>query len=288
MVLSCDSQLVDLVEHHPDLLVVHDHAVAVRVLAALTNILFGDVAPYVHGRRVVPEEERLICLGLLFHPLQGFCGDFLVDGLHALLGKRTGIYDRLLSDSSKASVRGGVVNISRFAMQDAARPEHRLKLRVFRIIGKFRLLLGVEVVQIAEEFIEPVNGRQKLVAIAQVVLAKLARGIALGLEQLGDGRVFRLQANGGAGRADLRQAGANRVLAGDKAGATCGAALLGVVVGEEGAFVGDAVDVGGPVSHHTVTELADVPDADIVAPKNEDIRFLGGHFSKPFSVALAC
>ena len=116
-----------------------------------------------------------------------------------------------------------------------------------------------------------------------MVLAELAGGVALRLEQLGDGRVFRLQADGGAGHADLREAGADRILAGDEAGAACGAALLRVVVGEEAAFVGDPVDVGGPVAHHAVAELADVPDADIVAPEDEDIGFFGGHICRSLS-----
>ena len=63
-----DAQLVELVEHLADLLVVDDHAVAVGVLAALADILLGDVGAEVHRRRVVPEEERLVRLGLLLHP----------------------------------------------------------------------------------------------------------------------------------------------------------------------------------------------------------------------------
>ena len=63
-----DAQLIELVEHLADLLIVDDHAIAVGVLAALADILFGDVGTEVHGRRVVPEEERLVRFGLLLHP----------------------------------------------------------------------------------------------------------------------------------------------------------------------------------------------------------------------------
>ena len=66
-----DAQLVELVEHLADLLVVDDHPIAVGVLAALAEVLLGDVGPEVHGRRVVPEEERLVRLGLLLHPGEG-------------------------------------------------------------------------------------------------------------------------------------------------------------------------------------------------------------------------
>ena len=63
-----DAQLVELVEHLADLLVVGDHPIAVVVLPALAAVLVGEVGPEVHGRRVVPEEERLVRLGLLLHP----------------------------------------------------------------------------------------------------------------------------------------------------------------------------------------------------------------------------
>jgi len=35
----------------------------------------------------------------------------------------------------------------------------------------------------------------------------------------------------------------------------------------------DAVDVGGMVAHHSFAEMADVPNADIVSPNDEDIWF---------------
>ena len=78
----------------------------------------------------------------------------------------------------------------------------------------------------------------------------------------------------GAGHADLGQAGADRVLPGDEAGAAGGAALLRVVIGEGHAFLRDAVDVRRPIAHHAPTEVADVPYADVVAPKDQDIGFL--------------
>src|SRR5271166_2473697 len=107
-----------------------------------------------------------------------------------------------------------------------------------------------------------------------MVLAELAGGVAQRLEHLGDGRVFLLQADGGAGQADLGEAGADWVLPRDEASAAGGAALLGIVVGEEGALVRHAVDVGGPVPHHAVAEFANIPNADVVAPEYEDIGFL--------------
>ena len=107
-----------------------------------------------------------------------------------------------------------------------------------------------------------------------MVLAELTGGIAERLEQFGDGRVFRLKSDSGAGHSDFGQAGAERVLAADEGCASGGAALLAVVVGEGDAFVGDAVDVRRPVAHHASAEVTDVPDADVIAPEDQDIRLL--------------
>ncbi len=59
-------------------------------------------------------------------------------------------------------------------------------IRVFRIVRVFRLFLGVEVIEVAEELVEAVHGRQMLVAIAQMVLAELAGGVAEALQELPD------------------------------------------------------------------------------------------------------
>ena len=91
MVLSAMPELVELVEHLADLLVVRDHAIAVVVLPALAAVLLGEVRAEVHRGRVVPEEERLVGLGLLLHPAERLRRDLLVDGLHALLGQRAGV-----------------------------------------------------------------------------------------------------------------------------------------------------------------------------------------------------
>ena len=86
--------------------------------------------------------------------------------------------------------------------------------------------------------------------------------------------VFLLQAFLGARQADLEQAGAERRLPGDEGRAAGGAALLAVPVGEQRAFLGDAVDVGRLVAHHALVVGADVPVADVVAPDDQDVGFL--------------
>ena len=112
-----------------------------------------------------------------------------------------------------------------------------------------------------------------------MVLPELAGGIALRLEQLGDGGVFCLQPDW-PGHPYLGQTGAKRVLAGNEGGTSGGATLLTVVVGESGSFIGNPVDVGGAIPHLAAIVVADVPPADVITPENEDVRFAGlSHFN---------
>ena len=196
------------------------------------------------------------------HESQRFLGDFLVDGLHAFLAERAGALDLL------RAVRVGP------GMNHAARLELLDHCRILEIVRVLELFLRVEVVERAEELVEAVGGRQVLVGVAEVVLAELTGLVALRLEQLGDGNVPRLQPFLRAGQADLEHAGAEADLAGDEARATGGAALLAVPVGEQRAFLRDAVDVRRLVAHHALVVGADVPVADVVAPDDEDVRLL--------------
>src|SRR4029079_16337596 len=79
-------------------------------------------------------------------------------------------------------------------MDHAARPEFLLEFRVLRIVDVFRLLFGIQVVEVAEEFMEAIGGRQRLIAITEVLLAKLTRCIAERLELRRDGRFALLHA----------------------------------------------------------------------------------------------
>ena len=76
------------------------------------------------------------------------------------------------------------------ALQDAARTELRFEGGVLWIVGMLGLVLGVQVIKVAEELVEAVHGRQELVAVPEMVLAELRRGITLWFEQLGNGRVL--------------------------------------------------------------------------------------------------
>jgi hypothetical protein len=106
------------------------------------------------------------------------------------------------------------------------------------------------VVEVAEELVEAVSGGQERVAVAEVILARLPGGIAERLQNFGDCGVLRLQAEIGAGQANLGQSGAKRALPGQKSGAAGGAALLGVVVSEQRPLARDPVDVGRSVAEY--------------------------------------
>jgi D-tyrosyl-tRNA(Tyr) deacylase len=47
-----------------------------------------------------------------------------------------------------------------------------------------------------------------------------------------------------------------------------------IPVGEDRTFLGNSVDIGCLVSHHTHVEGTDVELADIIAPDNQDIGFI--------------
>ena len=180
----------------------------------------------------------------------------------------------LFADLAEARVIGGIVLVRRVAVQHAARAELRLEGRVLRIVHILRLLFRIQVVEVAEPLIEPVDRGQHVVAVAEVVLAELAGHVAQRLEQVGEGRVGLGNAFRRAGQADLGEAGADGRLPGDERRAAGGAALLAIPVGEERAFLGDAVDVRRLVAHHAHVVGADVELADVVAPDDEDVGLL--------------
>src|SRR6185295_9870864 len=175
--------------------------------------------------------------------------EFLVDRLHALFGERPSVLAFLLAP------RSGLPRIS--------------GRRADRVL---RLLFGIEVIKIAEELTEAVHRWQELVAVAEVVLAELSRCIPLRLEQFGNCRVLDGPPLLRRWQSHFQQSSAQRALPGDEGGAAGGAGLPAVVVGENRAFAGDAVDVWRSVTHHATVVPADVQIADVIAHDDEDVR----------------
>ena len=87
---------------------------------------------------------------------------------------------------------------------------------IFRIELLLRLLFGIEVIEIAEELVEPMHCRKELVGIPQMILSELAAGIAERFQQFGERGVFVAQAFLSAGQPDLKQSGAKCALACDE------------------------------------------------------------------------
>ena len=142
-----------------------------RPRPVLPSRLRLQVREDVHAGRVEVAEERLVGLVLPVDEVERRGEELLVDRLHALLGQRAGVLDLAVGGATGCTPRG---------------PKLLPELRVLRIVGVLRLLLGVEVVEVAEELVEAVVGRQELVLVAEVVLAELAGGVAERLQELGD------------------------------------------------------------------------------------------------------
>jgi hypothetical protein len=180
---------------------------------------------------------------------------------------------------AEARIDGRIIAIGRLAFQNATRTEFGLVSRILGIIRQLGLFLGVQMIEIAEELIEAIHGRQRLVTVAHVVLAKLSRGVAEVLEQAANGRIELVHAHWGAGKADLGQASADPVLPRQKGGAPGGAGLLAIVMLELDALTGDPIDARSFITHQPIRVGADIGDADIIAPNDEDIWLTSGRGS---------
>jgi hypothetical protein len=94
---------------------------------------------------------------LALHVVDRRGGSFVVDRLHALLGERAGVFDGLFADLAEPRIDGGVVFVGRLALEDAARTELLPVVRILGTVRQPRLLLGVEVVEVADELVEPLT-----------------------------------------------------------------------------------------------------------------------------------
>ena len=127
--------------------------------------------------RVEPAEERLARGVLALHEVDRGGRSLVVDRLHPLLGQRAGVLDRLLADLAEARIDRRIVLVGGLALEHAARAELLEIRRVLRIVGQLGFFLGIEVIEVAEEFVEAVDRRQRLIAVADVVLAELSGGV---------------------------------------------------------------------------------------------------------------
>ncbi len=141
-------------------------------------MLGAHVGSKVHPRRVEPAEKRFAGFGLTIDEIHRGGGGFVVDGFHPLFGQWTGVFNGLLADTAKAWIFGGIVPVCGLALEDTARAQIRAESGIARVVEVLRFFLGVEVIEIAEEFVEAMYGGQKFVTVAEMVLAELAGGVA--------------------------------------------------------------------------------------------------------------
>ena len=132
-----------------------------------------------HPAWIEPNKEGFLVTVCPIDEIHRSCKEFLVDCFHALLGERPGVFALLLAPGTETGVVARRVGGDRDALHDTARTELRAERGILRIVRILRLLLGVEVIEVAEEFIEAVDGRQELVAVAKMVLAELSGRISL-------------------------------------------------------------------------------------------------------------
>ena len=131
-------------------------------------------------------------------------------------------------------------------------------------------------IQVAPEFLEAVRGRQRVGVVAEMVLAELASVVAEVEQDLGDRRRAWPQIGRAAGKLRRNHAGAQRMHAGEEGIAARGAALFGVIVREDRAFIADAIDIGRLADHQAAVIDARLHDADVVAHDEEDVGLLRG------------
>jgi len=143
--------------------VVFDHTVGVFILSGDATQFLLYMGAEVHAGTTPPHKPGLAGLVLFFDEVDSGIGGLVIDGLHALLGQRAGILDLAASR----------------AVDHATRTELFEELRILRIILILWFLFGVQMVEIAEKFIETMIGRQHLIPITEVVFAELTCGVAM-------------------------------------------------------------------------------------------------------------
>ncbi len=252
----------------------------------------------VHARRVVPDEERL--LGLL-----GIVAVEEVDDLGRKFPRRSSWsapasaaprpcrfgWPAVPSADVQASIgRGGVRQVvvlgstaAGYLRQAGDRRVHArwrdpLLGRALVDVGEAHALHGVEVIEVAPEFLEPVCGRQGFGGISEMVLAELACRVAEIIQEPGEVRRAGPQIGRASGNFRQDHADAHRLHAGDERSAASRAALLGIVRHEFRTFVADAIDVRRFADHQALVVDARLHPADVVAHDEQDVgllRFLG-------------
>src|SRR5208337_3441218 len=221
------------------------------------HVLIRQHGRDVHAHRVVKAEKWLAgLLGVVaVEPINGAGRDFLLKAFRALQRHRTHVLVHLVllrpigGFAPEQRTRRGQANaglgVNRIRVwRDTgdrllhARRRDGLLGRALVDVWEAHLLHGIQVVEVAKVFLEAVRRRQGRWMVAQMVLAKLAGGVAEVQEELGDARSPGLQIGRAAGQLRRDQAGAQRIHAGDEGITPRGATLHAEVVHENRTFPG--------------------------------------------------
>jgi hypothetical protein len=233
-----------------------------------------------HVRGVQPDEKRLAGPILALDEIRRGSDELVVASFHTLAVEWAGVFDPLLANAAPTRFVGRVVFLGCPGMDDTARAEGLVEVRKILlrgIVGLLRILFGVEMVEVPEEFIEAMIRRQHMVQVTEVVLAELPGGIALIFEERRNGHAFVRHAYRRGGNPDLGQAGAIHTLPRDEGRSARRAGLLAVGIGEQHAFLGDAIDVRRAIAHQPMCVATQIRLADVIAPDHQNIGLVDGH-----------
>src|SRR5271167_1562376 len=125
------------------------------------------VQPFFELRNASYFGERWVtmCIRLVYE-LERQVENLIVYSLHPFRIKRACILDLLLAYFPPARVHGRIIFIGSPGMNHVARAN--LTQQFLRVAGVRRILHRIEVIEVAEELIEAVNGGQKLIEIAKM------------------------------------------------------------------------------------------------------------------------
>src|SRR5262245_39887753 len=140
-----NSQVVQLVKQFAYHRIVLHHTIGIEADPRLASGFSLEMGPDMHSGCITPDEEWLLLLRRFLDKFLGSVVDFLVDGLHPFAVEWPGVLNFLLS-----ICRGP-------RMKDSSWSVFLPKLRIFGIVVAFGLFLGVEMIEVTEEFIEPVH-----------------------------------------------------------------------------------------------------------------------------------
>ena len=127
-----------------------------RVFGSQIAALIAEARVHVHPARIKPNEERLAVILSALDKVESRVDELPVCGLHAFTGKLARILDGLFSDLAETWIDCRVIHICCLRAEDSAGAELLEEIGILRVVDLLEFFLGVEVVEVAKEFVEPV------------------------------------------------------------------------------------------------------------------------------------